>query len=81
MPENLACSYIEPSTSLETALVHSEIKVSLVCHGIRNRLTIQNGKLGLVIEYSCHTHLGSPNVTTRHTWKEEERVPVVFHLH
>jgi hypothetical protein len=67
IPRALACSYICPSTSLDTALVHSSIQSRIVRTDLQleNRgdfLTIKNGKLGLVIKYSRHRHLNMQTI-------------------
>ena len=67
IPSDLACSYMRPSTSLDTALVHSADTKKETMLGQPYRivsfllldvsLTIQNSELGPMVEHARHRHL------------------------
>lgn len=58
IPSDFACSYIKPSTSLDTALVHSEDNDYVEFAMIRiYGHTIQDSEFGLVVEHPAHAHL------------------------
>jgi hypothetical protein len=72
MPRDLACSYICPSTSLDTALVHSTVKSQIVRNytlqgNHEHPPTVENGKFGPMIKYSCHRHLFTRSYRLRTT--------------
>lgn len=59
IPSDLACSYIFPSTSLETALVHSVRLNQHLSVPDDGGLTIENSELRSVIEYPSQAHLST----------------------
>lgn len=65
IPMSLACWYISPSTSVDTALLHSNGKSEhirrMLAYTKMDKRTIENGELWFMIEDSSEAHLFDRN--------------------